>query len=69
MSTEVFEGYPDAESVNTMVLTERDGVTTLAATVRHASKENRDGHVASGMEGGMQVALDRLEDIIDSVTR
>ena len=30
VSTEVFEGFPDAGSVNTMTLTEHDGVTTAA---------------------------------------
>jgi uncharacterized protein YndB with AHSA1/START domain len=62
VATEVFEGYPDAEAVNTLVLHEERGVTTLTVTVLHATKENRDGHVASGMEPGMQEALNRLED-------
>ena len=35
VSTEVFEGFPDAESVNTMTLTEHDGVTTLRTLVLH----------------------------------
>lgn len=64
VSTEVFEGFPDAESVNTMTLTEEAGVTTLQTLVRHRSRENRDGHVASGMERGMQVTFDRLEDLL-----
>ena len=63
-SSEVFEGFPDAESVNTMTLTESEGVTTLTTLVRHASKENRDGHVDSGMEGGMQETFDRLDDLL-----
>lgn len=64
VSTEVFEGFPDAESVNTVTLTEADGVTTLQTLVRHASREFRDGHVQSGMEGGMQVTFDRLDDLL-----
>ena len=64
VSTEVFEGYPEAESVNTMTLTERDGTTTMTVIVAHTSTEHRDGHVNSGMEGGLQLALDRLEDLI-----
>jgi uncharacterized protein YndB with AHSA1/START domain len=63
VATEVFEGFPDAEAVNTMTLTEAGGTTTLAVTVRHTSKEHRDGHVESGMETGMQLALDRVEDL------
>jgi uncharacterized protein (TIGR03086 family) len=63
-STEVFEPYPDAESLNTMTLTESDGVTTLQTLVRHQSKEFRDGHVDSGMEGGMQATFNRLDDLL-----
>ncbi len=66
VSTEVFEGFPDAEAVNTATLTEEDGTTTLTVTVLHASKENRDGHLNSGMEAGMQIVLDRLEDLVRS---
>ena len=64
VSTEVFEGYADAESVNAAELTEADGVTTMRFTVRHSSQEHRDGHIASGMEGGMQITFDRLEDLL-----
>ena len=64
VSTEVFEGYPDAASLNTMTLTEADGVTTLTTLVQHSSKANRDGHVDSGMEGGMQQTFDRLDDLV-----
>jgi uncharacterized protein YndB with AHSA1/START domain len=64
VSTETFEGYPDAGAQNTLLLTERDGATVLTVTVLHATKENRDGHVASGMESGLQLALDRVDDIL-----
>jgi len=66
VSTEVFEGFPDAESVNTLTLSEDDGTTTLSVLVRHATRENRDGHIDSGMEPGMQIVLDRLEDLLSS---
>jgi uncharacterized protein YndB with AHSA1/START domain len=64
VSTEVFEGYPDGQAQNTLVLTEHDGTTDLVVTVLHTSRENRDGHVASGMEGGLQHSLDRVEDLL-----
>ena len=63
-STEVFEGFPDAESLNTMTLSDSDGVTTLTTLVRHTSPENRDGHVNSGMEGGMQDTFNRLDQLL-----
>jgi len=68
-STEVFEGFPDAESRNTMTLTETDGITTLRTLVRHSSKEHRDGHVQSGMEGGMQGTFNRLDDLLGQSPR
>jgi uncharacterized protein (TIGR03086 family) len=66
VSTETFGGFPAAESVNTMTLSEDAGTTTLRTLVRHSSKEHRDGHVQSGMEGGMQVAFNRLDDLLDA---
>jgi uncharacterized protein YndB with AHSA1/START domain len=62
VSTEIYEGAPEAgEAVNTMTLEERDGRTTLTILVQHASKAARDMHVESGMEDGLQDALDLLE--------
>ena len=65
VSTEVFEGFPDAQSVNTMTLTHAEGVTTAQTVVLHRSRENRDGHLQSGMEGGMQETFNRLDDLLD----
>jgi uncharacterized protein YndB with AHSA1/START domain len=67
VSTEVFEGMPDAEALNTMTLTEADGRTTLMILVEHMSKEHRDAHIESGMEAGLQDALDLLEQVAISL--
>lgn len=67
VSTEVFEGFPDAAALSTMTLTETDGRTTMTVLVEHSSKEHRDGHVDSGMEIGMQEAYDRLEQVAVSL--
>jgi uncharacterized protein YndB with AHSA1/START domain len=67
VSTEIFEGMPDAAATSTMTLTEEDGRTTMTILVQHASKENRDAHVNSGMEGGMQTSLAMLEDVAKSL--
>jgi uncharacterized protein YndB with AHSA1/START domain len=67
VSTEVYEGMPSAEAVNTMTLTEADGRTTLEILVQHASKEHRDAHIESGMEAGMQDAMDLLEQVAVSL--
>ena len=67
VSTEIYEGMPDAEAVNTLTLTEEDGRTTLTMLVDHTSKEDRDGHINSGMEGGMQESMDALEQVAISL--
>ncbi len=65
--TEVYEGMPEGEAVNTHTFTETDGRTTLTVLVQHTSQEHRDAHINSGMEGGMQEAYDRLEQVAVSL--
>jgi len=67
VSTEVYEGMPDGEAVNTVTFTEVDGRTTLTILVQHASTEDRDAHIDSGMEAGMQDAMDLLEQVAVSL--
>jgi uncharacterized protein YndB with AHSA1/START domain len=67
VSTEVFEGMPEGEALNTLTFTEVDGRTILAILVQHSCKEHRDAHINSGMEGGMQEAMDRLEQVAVSL--
>jgi uncharacterized protein YndB with AHSA1/START domain len=61
VSTEVFEPYPDSPALDTLTLTEEDGRTTLTILVEHTTKQARDMHIESGMEDGLQDALDLLE--------
>ena len=70
VSTEAFEGIPNADehaSVNTATFTEVDGRTTLAILVEHPNKEGRDAHINSGMEAGLQDALDLLDEVAVSL--
>ncbi len=71
VSTEAYEGIPDADAhatVNTLTLTELDDGRTLLTVLVHApSKEVRDAIIASGMEAGMQDALDLLEQVVVSL--
>ncbi|HEY3714764.1 MAG TPA: SRPBCC family protein [Jatrophihabitantaceae bacterium] len=67
VSTEVFEGMPDASAVDTITFTEKDGRTTLEILVQHENQEHRDGHVNSGMEAGMQESLSHLEQVVQSL--
>jgi uncharacterized protein (TIGR03086 family) len=64
VSTEAYGGYPGAESLNTVTLTEDGGLTTLRTVVQHRARELRDGHVESGMEAGMQSTFDRLDALL-----
>jgi uncharacterized protein YndB with AHSA1/START domain len=63
VSTEVFELVPDAEAVDRLTLTEQGGRTTLTILVQHQTKAHRDAHLESGMEAGLQDALDLLEQV------
>jgi uncharacterized protein YndB with AHSA1/START domain len=67
VATEVFEGMPDAGALTTTTFTEADGRTTLTMLVEHSCREHRDAHIDSGMEGGMQEAMDRLEQVARSL--
>lgn len=73
VATEVYEGAPvpeggeldDTGTVNTTTLVEDgSGVTTMTVHVRHALPEHRDAMLETGMEDGMQVAYDRLEELV-----
>ncbi len=68
--TEVFEGAPggpDAAEADPAVVTytfaESEGRTTLTVLTQVSSRQVRDAIIESGMEGGMQEAMDALEQI------
>src|SRR5690242_5391303 len=59
VSTEVYEGLPDAEAVTTLTLAEKAGRTALTLLIQHTSRENRDRHLEYG--DSLQKAMDLLE--------
>jgi uncharacterized protein YndB with AHSA1/START domain len=73
VSTEVYEGLPDGVSeedgatVNTATFAEADGRTTLTLLIQATSKVSRDAIIDSGMEAGLQDALDLLEGVAISL--
>jgi uncharacterized protein YndB with AHSA1/START domain len=74
VSTEVYEGMPQGDgpeegTLNTMTFAEADGRTTLTILVQAPSKEIRDAIIDSGMEAGMQDALNLLEQVAISLAR
>jgi uncharacterized protein YndB with AHSA1/START domain len=77
VTTEVYEmpqgdpqaGSPEAEAgaLNIITFAEVNGRTTLTTVVECPSKEVRDAIIDSGMEGGMQEAMDELEQVAVSL--
>jgi len=62
-STESFDDYP-GESLNTLVLSEQGGKTTLTITVQYQSQETRDAVIKSGMEHGAAECYDKLAELL-----
>lgn len=64
---ESFDDFPGSESQVTTVFTEKDGKTTMIATVLYPSKEVRDAVIQSGMEHGAAETYDRLAEMLESI--
>ena len=67
--TEIFEPFPDAESIVTGVLTEENGKTRLTATCTYPSKDVRDMVMSTGMAKGAAASYDRLEEVTTELQR
>jgi len=65
VTTERFdEAWYPGEGLNTLVLVEQGGRTTLTQTMRYESREARDAVLKSGMEQGVAASYDRLADLL-----
>ena len=62
--TEIYDPFPDTESVVTSVFTEENGKTRLTVTALYSSVQVRDSVLKSGMERGAAISYDRLEDLV-----
>jgi uncharacterized protein YndB with AHSA1/START domain len=70
VATEVFdESWYPGEAVDTVVLTEQGGRTTLTLTVRYESREARDAVLKSPMEQGVAAGFDKLEQLLATSMR
>ena len=73
VTTETYEGLPedvseeDGTTVNTATFDEADGRTTVTLLIEAPSKASRDALVESGMEDGLQDALDLADEIATSL--
>jgi uncharacterized protein YndB with AHSA1/START domain len=67
VATEMFdEAWYPGEAVDTSVLVEQGGRTTLTTTVRYDSREIRDAVLKSPMESGVAASYDRLADLVSA---
>ena len=70
VSTELYEMEglsEDDATLNTATFEETDGRTTLTILIQANSREQRDAIIESGMEDGLQDALDLLEETASSL--
>jgi len=54
------------ETINTLVLTEAGGQTTITLTVHYPTKEARDAALQTGMKDGMDQTYARLDELLAS---
>jgi uncharacterized protein YndB with AHSA1/START domain len=67
VTTERFdEAWYPGEALNTLVLIEQGGRTTLTQTMRYESRDARDAVIKSNMEKGVAASYDRLADLLAS---
>jgi uncharacterized protein YndB with AHSA1/START domain len=59
-----FEGHAGHVSLETATFSERDGLTTVHTVAVFTSVEDRDGMIASGMEGGVNEGYERLDELL-----
>jgi uncharacterized protein YndB with AHSA1/START domain len=60
----IMPGFTSDEYLVTSTFAEAAGKTTLTTTIRHSSKENRDGQLNSGIEKGVEPAYDRIAEVV-----
>jgi len=67
--TSLFEMMPGSEATDTLTLEAKDGGTLVTTHTRHASIEARNAQLSGGMEAGMSVGYERLEELIRKLGR
>jgi uncharacterized protein YndB with AHSA1/START domain len=67
--TEIYDPFPDTDSLVTTVLTEENGKTRFTITAEYPSRDVRDSVLKSGMEKGAALSYDKLEEIATELNR
>ena len=65
--TEGYEAMPGHDYLSTVTYDEKNGHTTLTVHLLYQTAEDRDGHIASGMESGMRETWDRLAELVETL--
>jgi uncharacterized protein YndB with AHSA1/START domain len=63
-----WEGMPGHVSVETAQFEDLDGRTKLTTTSIFHTPEERDGFLASGMEGGLNETYSRFDEVLERIT-
>ena len=66
VETWVFEGRPHLDAVETVELSEADGVTSMTIRTTFRDKASRDENIKDGVDGMTQSA-DQIEDVLRSL--
>jgi uncharacterized protein YndB with AHSA1/START domain len=61
--TQIYAPYPEEQTVVTLSFEEKDGKTVFLSHSLYTTQAGRDGHIASGMERGMNAAFDLLDEL------
>jgi uncharacterized protein YndB with AHSA1/START domain len=62
--TEIYDPFPDVESIVTSVFAADGSKTRLTVTALYPSLEVRDSVMKTGMANGAAISYDRLEDLV-----
>ena len=62
VSTEGWEAMPGHEYLVTVTFEDEDGKTKMTSHLLYQNGADRDGHLQSGMEAGMQESYVRLDE-------
>ncbi len=62
VATWLFEGWPDDEAVETVILSEDDGITTMTDILDFGAREHLGDHFQE--RDGAQASWDKLEDLL-----
>jgi uncharacterized protein YndB with AHSA1/START domain len=67
VTTEIYEAAPEHPALTTATFDDDGDGTMVTLLVEHSSRAGRDAQIASGMEDGLQDALNLLEEVAGSL--